>query len=528
MEKRKSGLRGALGMVGLGALFALSHNKGILYKSNETTKLLHGIAGSGGGYLGKDWFVNTVDPLPIFSRFVSFTYRTLGESGFYLYYALLLGVFCAAAVELFAPRAPDGGVPAGAERARRPLFLAFLFLYFSHVIGSGLEAVLGFDPAKILQNGVAEQYLLGSLFQNSLFGVFLVLSIPLFLRGRRIWASLSIALACTIHSAYLFGGAALTIAFLLVLLREKGGLRKAAVFGSMTLALVLPIVFYNRGIFASASPEEARRALEILVVERIPHHSLPAVWFDAEAVVKILVVAAAVFVEWKRPLGLVLAVPFAFGVAGALAQVATGSYALALLAPWRVSVFLVPLSILALARAGIDALLAGQPAFFRERSRAVHAACALVVAACAAGGALSQVGRFAEAARNPERTLFSFVAESKGPTDLYLVPPRATALEEFRIRAGAPIVVNWKSHPYGSLEVLEWYDRNQRAGRFYSAPDVASAATALGDLVARYGVTQVLVATEGGGSGGPPERALEAAGASREYGAGGYALYRLP
>ncbi|MEZ4609192.1 MAG: hypothetical protein R2838_02855 [Caldilineaceae bacterium] len=46
--------------------------------------------------LRRDWLANTVDPLPVFSALVAFTYRFLHPWLFYLYQAFLLGLYLCA------------------------------------------------------------------------------------------------------------------------------------------------------------------------------------------------------------------------------------------------------------------------------------------------------------------------------------------------------------------------------------------------------------------------------------------------
>jgi hypothetical protein len=60
--------------------------------------------------------------------------------------------------------------------------------------------------------------------------------------------------------------------------------------------------------------------------------------------------------------------------------------------------------------------------------------------------------------------MLQFVAATRAPGDLYLIPPR---LQEFRLAAGAPAFVDFKSIPYLDREVLEWYQRARLAGWFY-------------------------------------------------------------
>jgi hypothetical protein len=91
--------------------------------------------------------------------------------------------------------------------------------------------------------------------------------------------------------------------------------------------------------------------------------------------------------------------------------------------------------------------------------------------------------------------MMDFVLNNKRQGELYLIPPKEPDLNNFRLYTGAPIFINWKSHPYKDTELLEWYDRVQIALAFYNAEfsDQEMACALLDDIVNEYGVTQVVV-----------------------------------
>jgi hypothetical protein len=62
---------------------------------------------------------------------------------------------------------------------------------------------------------------LGSYFQTGNFGVFILLSIYWFLRGSHFWSILPLAIAATVHPAYLPSVALITLGYIAVLYRQK-------------------------------------------------------------------------------------------------------------------------------------------------------------------------------------------------------------------------------------------------------------------------------------------------------------------
>src|SRR5262249_25753578 len=153
-----------------------------LYYSNQNQYFLHGLAEAGFGLLRHDWLANTADPTPVFSALVALTYRFLHPAAFYLYYVLLFGVYSASLVGLFSYLAGGRDPP----RLRLP-FLALLLLVHSALARWCSYRWLDLDYPWYFQSGVAGQYVLGAMFQPSTFGVLLILSLYLFVRGRPFW-----------------------------------------------------------------------------------------------------------------------------------------------------------------------------------------------------------------------------------------------------------------------------------------------------------------------------------------------------
>ena len=93
---------------------------------------------------------------------------------------------------------------------------------------------------------------------------------------------------------------------------------------------------------------------------------------------------------------------------------------------------------------------------------------------------------FARALRPETLPMMDYVRQTARRGDLFLVPPD---LERFRLRAGAPIVADFKSHPYKDVEVLDWFSRLQLVDAFYQS---GGDCDALASILARYPVTHVV------------------------------------
>lgn len=479
-------------------IFGLAYTQSHLYNDNQNTKFLHGLARAGLGLLHEDWLANTADPLPAFSLLAQWTQAYLSPTLFYTYFMLLMGVYALAltaiAAELYRPLRSTGG-----------LFTLFAFFLAAHSIWGQITVhkALGVE-LELLHFGLAGQYLLGLDFQNSSFGVFLLLSIYAFLRGHYARAMICLDAAMVMHPAYLFSAGLLAAAYLLLILSDNlrgkrfspgvflAAARQPFLLGWIALLPALALVAYNQVALDATSADLNARALAILVHERIPHHSLPAVWLDGGAWFQIAWMAAALLLARKTRLFWVMALPLLGGLAFTLAQITAGSDSLALLAPWRVSTILVPLATTLILARLVSWPWQRYPGVFARLNIPLAALALIFMFYCVQNGQAIQRGRDAKYFKQKTLPMMNAVRADKEPGDVYLVPPRDNRFDEFRLYTGAPILINWKSHPYRDVEVLEWYQRNQAAQAYYASPDEEACAR-LAELQSAYPLTHVVV-----------------------------------
>ncbi|MEX0788135.1 MAG: DUF6798 domain-containing protein [Anaerolineales bacterium] len=501
------GLRQVIRFTGLSLLFAVIYAQSPLYISNQHQYFLHGLAHAGVGHLSQDWLAGTRDPTPIFSWIVEGTARTLGPAAFYLEYALLMGVYLVSLTDIVrsAGLTPENG------RARAAFGVGLLAVH-SAAARFALSRGLGPDWSFALESGVAAQRLLGQVFQPSVFGVFLVASVALFLRGRPYLASASAALAASVHPTYLLPAALLVLLYCAWTAWRGQGWRTAVGSGGLALILVLPIVMYVTIHLGPSGPENFRLAQEILIA-RIPHHAVPAKWLDPPLALQVsLLLAGMYFARGTRVLP-IIAFPAGFSLALTLAQVVTGNPTLALLFPWRISVLLVPLSVAVLLARGVERL---RPALDRLGPAALGLLLPVAVLALAlAGGSRFWIEQN-QAAADPARPMLEFISTHKQSGDVYLTPPK---MDGFRLSTGAPIVVDAKSIPYFDREVLEWNTRLRLAQFFYRDRVAYIDCGLLDDLRSTYGATHLVL--------GPQQLGLDCGPWEEIFRDDSYAVYRL-
>ncbi len=456
-------------------LFSVAYTQSPLYTSNQNTYFLHGFACADIGYLRQDWLANSRDATPLFSSLVCATLRFLRWEGwFYVFYALFLGGYFASLYQL-AQRETDLS-----PRARKLAFLALFFLLHSAGWRFVLSRLLGAEWAYAFEGGLANQRLLGTVFQPSVFGVLLLGAIPLALQRKTSAAMVMLALATWFHPTYLLAATLLACGILVTNLVEwlpqsqrRLNLHNLAIFLRpllLYLLLIAPAALYalSFSISKEISREVAEQGRLILYTVRIPHHADPSVWFNASSVFQIALMFSAPFLTRQKALRSLLGVSLLLATLLTLTVVITRDSALALLFPWRVSVILLPISVTILLGCLVEIIPSEKET--PENPWLVWilpSICTAFIALTLLVGWVRISLDFQRHRMQPERRLLEYVAQHKQPQDLYLTPLK---MEAFRLATGAPVYVDFKSTPYDPRELIEWQRRYQIAKDFLESP----------------------------------------------------------
>lgn len=512
----RSSLRSLLTFLILSLLFSVAYTQSLLYTSNQNTYFLHGAACADIGYLRQDWLANTRDPTPLFSALVCLTLRWFHFPAlFYVSYALLLGIYVYILYNL-AKREVDLQ-----PRARRLVFWALFFLIHSAAFRFVIARTLGAEWMYALEGGLANQRLLGSVFEPSSFGVLLLAAIHLALQEKIALAFCALALTTWVHPTYLLAVGLLFFAIAICKLAEtfqanprydsrqtaRNLLRLVLFF----VILISPVVLYSLSFVRGVSPQVREQAHRILFQIRIPHHADPAVWFNSSSVFQIILMLSGLSLARQKGLRWLLGIPLLFGAILTFVVLLTRNPSLALLFPWRVSVVLIPLSVTIL----LSRLAGLIPSEAEQPNREVliwilpSFATALIAITLLVGWVRVSLD-FQRKHSQPEGALIAFVTSHKQAQDVYLIPVK---MQDFRLASGAPIYVDFKSTPYHPLEVLEWYRRYRLANEFYRSPSCEKL-----EQFALEAVNHLVIASA---------IALDCPGLERIYADDSYQLFRI-
>jgi hypothetical protein len=481
---KREWLIGLAGFLVWALIFGVIYAQSPLFTSNQNAYFLHGIADAGFGYLSHDWLATRQESMPVFTWLVYLTTIVFhSKVPFYFYYILLMGVYLFSMAGIM-----DMLFNLRRSRIRLLAFTAVFLAAHSAALRFLLSRLVSTDSTFLFEGGVAGQRILGQVFQPSTFGVFLVLSIYLFMRKRLFWSLVPIAVAVYFHPIYLLGGALLTIAYMWMIFHSEHNLKRSVLLGTVSLLLVAPALIYTIIMFWDPNPILAKEALTILVNFRNPQHALITDWLNWTVAVQTLVLLAGLFIVRKTRLFTILLIVTSGVVILTIIQVVTANKWLALIFPWRVSVLLVPMGTTILIAFGVTRFMDWLRERHKAESRVAWFSIILIIGLMIVGGLRFQIESARQLA-DPALPMMNYVTAYKSPGDLYLVPSK---MENFRLVTGAPILVDFKFAPDRDADVVEWYERLKWVSWFYQGAEPCD--TVL-KIAAQYGVTHVVTVT---------------------------------
>jgi hypothetical protein len=134
-------------------------------------------------------------------------------------------------------------------------------------------------------------------------------------------------------------------------------------------------------------------------------------------------------------------------VATAMAVEVTRNVTLAMMFPWRISVFLVPIATLTV----IVWLLRSIAERIGHVREILFIAAACLMPVCLGVGTYLTL-----TAPDPSSEQAVRALRAAGPSGVGLIPPE---LRNVRLNTPAAVYVDWKSHPYASADLTEWQRR---------------------------------------------------------------------
>lgn len=477
----------------LAILFAIVFGLRPLYSSDQNNYFPRGFAQAGHGFLGDDWYSRTADPVPVFTVLVRITYEFLHPNMFLVYQILLMAtyLYCLASIAAHI-------YPSMKKKSLSLVFLTIILLLHSRKINTFIsEFTLDFLDSgftRLLFSGVVQSILSPELDPSQLT-ILLMPSILFFLREKYFTAIFFSSLAGLFHPPALITAGILTIVYMGSLFKESGSLRKALELGIFALIIVLPAMAYNYVSFAPTSDESWSESVNIIGNFRNAYLKFGN-WFDNSTIFKLLLVVAVIYLARDTRLFNVVLVLVSATVTLTAVQVFTNSNSLQILQPWRIFTLLVPVSSAILIAHLINAVHKRIGKTSPRFDTALGYACIIIILLLVLAHPVGFL-------RTKNKPMMDYVKETNEHDNIYLLPVSREKrvrtlkdLEDFRLYTGAPILVDYKAHPYRDVDVIEWFRRlNDAYAFFHEKTD--NNCTILERLQSDYQVTHVVSYRDG-------------------------------
>ncbi len=472
---------------------------------NQYIYFFWGMKNAGVGHLVGDVLASEPDPFPLFSYIIEFTERYLGQGFYYVWFWLICVIYVVGYFGIIKSLFPNRGY----KLFWLVVIPFFLFLHATPIWGFLMRYFLNIDLIGLWDDGVAKQGLLRGYFQPSSMGVLLLWSVERFLKKKVVFAVILAALAGAFHANYLLLGGVLVGVYSIMLIRDSKWLQLALSL-VFSFVIVLPYTWYVYQNFTTVGMtveevEVFRNALAA-VKEENPHLD-PTSWLNWRAGFKLLLVlVASAMLRKTRLFSLYLSLVGATVFLSVMALV-IGNDLFINLAPWRMSIILVPIAVAVIIGSWVDrareqvflvvllfALLSVVVLLYRTfgntealdvwrvsvlvgvglivlgfvflRHIFVNIVSLIVCVLCffTLGVRTFNLESWGKSFINKSYSELSY--EEFMDDDVFLIPPKLTY---FRLDVGVPVFVD--NNLYFSRNLADWQKRKQMADWFYSLPD---------------------------------------------------------
>lgn len=325
----------------MGVLLTIIYPMQELFSGNQNIYFLWGMSDLLPNAFTADPLLNSPDPYPLFSWLISiFPVQFLAVWTSFMY-ILLNAVY---SFSLFGIANQLARIYS--QKSRLFSFLTlFFFLHASPIWGTYFKLIANVDLRWIWDSGIAEQGVLRGYLQPSVFGVFLLLSFYFASRRNFAAAILSIAPAAAIHANYLFLGGILTVIYLIQARFE----RRSIIASALLLLMVLPYSIYLLNHFLLLDADTKNTINQAVMAGYDSNiHINPSNWINAKFFLQLGVLLIGLVTIWNTRLRTLFLSILGIAITLTAIAYATDNTTLISLNPWRFSILLVPISVVAI------------------------------------------------------------------------------------------------------------------------------------------------------------------------------------
>jgi hypothetical protein len=449
-----------------------------LFYANQNTYFIHGLASIDFGNLGNDWLAKTKDPFPVFSYLVKVLYPIGGKISFVVMYYLVLVVYFWTLFGIII-----NILNLTSFYSKLFVYLIIIFLY-SNELTLLATKYLNFYLTSFFTDGVAGQYLIGKSFEPSIFGVFIFISLYFFIKRKIRLSIIFLIITVYFHASYLLSVLIFFTSYCVYLILHKYKNLYKIIF--IFIFLMVPVIIFYMSFYLPLESTGVD-AKKILYNYRIPHHANIVYWLNIESTLKYLLLVLSIFFIKNRKFKIILIIPVVLLIILSIIQLITNSIELGLLFPWRISVILMPLLSIILMYNLTFGLLENYLSA-NTKSYLIFPMISLIFLFSILGIKNYKIYANTHTSYITDK-VFNFVRQNRQIYDQYVVPLQ---MENFRLETGVPVFIDFKSHPYKSEELVEWYSRVILADKIVNCDSTLNTCV-ISTLIKKYNVTHLLL-----------------------------------
>ena len=303
--------------------------------------------------------------------------------------------------------------------------------------------------------GVAGQAVINQTLQPASFGIFFFISLAFYFHSKIFFSIFFLCIAVYFHPTYLIHSMFFVAGYLV----HNFVIKKNIIFFKIILiysCLILPVIFFLHHNFIINEANINLLAQKILIEERIPHHAKISHWLSYKDFISIGIIFVGLFlIRTSNFFFIPLLVICILSLSISLIQYFTDNYFIALLFPWRTSVFLIPISSLIIISHLVKRI---------NLNIKFATSLFLIVYSLFFIKNILVEEKFNKKLNN-KNDLFVFL-KSNEKIDLLIIP---TYMEDIRLNTSVPVFVNWKLHAFKNNEIIEWHKRIKIVNSFYGS-----------------------------------------------------------
>ena len=424
----------------LSGIFAFTIQQFLLFKGNIVV-IIHAIEIFGDNKLQNDWIASQTDHIPIFTYINYILIKLFSIKILYFVHFILLSL-CALSLFLISK-----SIYTNLEKSDFIIVWFTLFILIFH--------------ENSFFSGVAGQSIIDAGYQPASYGVLFFLGIYFFLINKNFLSILLICISASFHPTYIIHSGFLVLGFSMYffLFKKYSDLFKIFLYYSLFILPITIFVFFN---FLNLDRDTTILGQEILM-KRIPHHADIHYWFSYKDIILIITFfISLILIRDKTKLFISLGIFGFCSIFLSIIQYFVEINSLALIFPWRSSVFLMPISSIIIISFLIDK--------FREKLLNKKKLIYVVFFSISIFfGLKSHILENLNSNFEKKIFLFNKIKKYYKEIDSILVPIDTVSI---RLNTGLPIFINHKHHPFKHNEIIDWDLRLKLASNFYNAKNL--------------------------------------------------------